>query len=175
MEPIPSWFIGSPVTLTTMKRHLGSPAIYAMVIVAFLVGLAPVFHAVCIAPHGSSSQASAPMTHVMADGTVMTMSTPHSSDAMAMSSPSDTAAASSSTPAVNNNGIDAMDVLGGIMISAGITLLTLVGLRFCRQALVRGQLALLPQPLATLLPSWGQARARPPSQVNLTTLCISRT
>jgi hypothetical protein len=103
------------------------------------------------------------------------MTSSHSAHDMAESSAEDSMTNSIATPAVNILGAEISDVLGGIMISAGITLLTLLGLRFCRQALARGQLILLPQPLATLLPSWGQARARPPSQVNLTALCISRT
>ena len=139
-----------------------------MVIVAFLFGLAPVFHAVCVSAMGDSS---APMTHVMADGTVMDMST----EVAPMITNLDMSVSTSTHATVEPNDIHAANTLGSIMITAGLTLLTFLGLRYCKQALAQGLLLDTPKPFQSKMPDRGQARARPPTQVDLTTLCISRT
>lgn len=166
---IPSWFIGSPVTLWIMKRHSNTPAIFAMVIVAFLFALAPVFHAVCVAAVGHPSTST--MTHVMADGTVMDMSTAVAPVVMNMEM---TAPSASPATISFSNGHEA-NVLGSIMITAGLTLLTFLGLRYCKQALARGQLVGVFASLRHIPSEQGRSRARPPTEVDLTTLCISRT
>jgi hypothetical protein len=151
-----------------MKRNLSSPALFAMVIVAFLFGLAPVFHAVCVSAMGDSS---AQMTHVMADGTVMDMSAEVAPMVMNL----DMSVSASTHATVEPNDSHVANTLGSIMITAGLTLLTFLGLRYCKQALARGLLVDIPQPFRHLTSERGHARARPPTQVDLTTLCISRT
>lgn len=153
----------------TMKRHAGLPAIFAMVTVAFLFGLAPVFHAVCVSALGA---ASAPyMSHIMADGTVMD-TTAEIEPAVTNMDTSGSVVMAAGAPTPN---FDAVHVMGTIMITAGLTLLTFLGLRFCKQALARGFVVAVPEPTQKKLSRLGQARARPPSQVDLNALCISRT
>ena len=166
---IPSWFIGSTVTLRTMKRHTHVPAIFAMVTVAFLFGLAPAFHAVCVSAMSTSS--SAHMSHVMADGTVMEMSAEVPPAVMNMS----TASSEVVVDAGSNPDIASSNFVGSIMITAGLTLLTIFGMRYCKQALARGVVIAITKPKLLKISEVGIARARPPSQVNLTSLCISRT
>ena len=139
-----------------------------MVIVAFLFGLAPVFHGVCVSALGQSSHS---MAHVMADGTVMNMSTDVSAAPMNM----DLTPTDSYVMLIPETGIEDANVLGHIMLTAGLTLLTFLGLRLSKQAMARGRLIDIPQPvhLNSLMES--RALARPPTQVDLNTLCISRT
>lgn len=151
-----------------MKRHTTAPAIFAMVVVAFLFGLAPVFHAVCVSAlsHGSTS-----MTHVMADGTVMNMSAEVPATPMNM----DMATTSAATQSQALSGVDEANILGHIMITAGLTLLTFFGLRFYKHAIARGGGIELPQPAHQASVGISRIRARPPSPVDLNALCISRT
>lgn len=151
-----------------MKRHSSAHAIFAMVVVAFLFGLAPVFHAVCVSALGQSSHS---MTHVMADGTVMNMSTDISAAPMIM----DSASSDSHVMVVSETDIEEANLLGHVMITAGLTLLTFIGLRFCKLAIARGRLIALPRPARLVSTTGSRARARPPTQVDLNTLCISRT
>jgi len=87
----------------------------------------------------------------------------------------DMSVSTSTHATVEPNDIHAANTLGSIMITAGLTLLTFLGLRYCKQALARGLLVDIPQPFRRLTSELGHARARPPTQVDLTTLCISRT
>lgn len=140
-----------------------------MVTVAFLFALAPVFHAVCVSAVGSSSESHT--SHVMADGTVMNMTVQVSPDVMNMgASPSFDV-----EPISPHSANETAHVMGTIMITAGLTLLTFFGLRLCKQMLARGFAAAITKPSLVKLSEVGIARARPPSQVNLNTLCISRT
>lgn len=153
----------------TMKRHAGLPAIFAMVTVAFLFGLAPVFHAVCFSALEASS--TSPMSHIMGDGTVMNMSSDIAPEVMNM----DTSESKTLVAVGTNQNAETANILGTIMITAGLSLLTFLGLRFCKQALARGFVVAVPEPTQKKLSRLGQARARPPSQVDLNALCISRT
>ena len=151
-----------------MKRHSSAPAIFAMVVVAFLFGLAPVFHAFCVSALGQSSHS---MTHVMADGTVMNMTTGTSALPMNM----EMASTDSHVMVVSETGIEEANLLGHVMITAGLTLLTFIGLRFCKKAIARRRLIALSQPARPTSTVETRVRARPPTQVDLTTLCIYRT
>lgn len=139
-----------------------------MVVVAFLFGLAPVFHAVCVSALGQNSHS---MTHVMADGTVMKMSTDISAAPMNM----DLNSTDKHEMLIAETGIEDANVLGHIMLTAGLTLLTFLGLRLCKQAMARGRLIDIPRTVQLNSLMESRALARPPTHVNLTTLCISRT
>lgn len=107
----------------------------------------------------------------MADGTVMNMTVQVSPAVMNMgASPS-----FDFEPISPHSANETAHVMRTIMITAGLTLLTFFGLRLCKQMLARGFAAAITKPSLVKLSEVGIARARPPSQVNLTTLCISRT
>ncbi|MDH6535852.1 hypothetical protein [Aurantimicrobium minutum] len=152
-----------------MKRLSVFPALFAMVTVAFLFGLAPVFHAVCVSAMSPSSTAD--MSHVMADGTVMEMTAEVPPAVMNMSSSGTEVKAD----AISNPDMTASNFVGSIMITAGLTLLTFFGLRYCKQALARGFVFEIPKSMLVKLSEVSLARARPPSHVDLNSLCISRT
>ncbi|MDH6278583.1 hypothetical protein M2118_001574 [Aurantimicrobium minutum] len=152
-----------------MKRHAGLPAIFAMVTVAFLFGLAPVFHAVCFSALEASS--TSPMSHIMGDGTVMNMSSDIAPEVMNM----DTSESKTLVAVGTNQNAETANILGTIMITAGLSLLTFLGLRYYTQVLARRFVIAVPEPIHKKLSRLGQARARPPSQVDLNALCISRT
>ena len=139
-----------------------------MVVVAFLFGLAPVFHAVCVNALGHNFQT---MTHVMADGTVMSMSADMSTAPMNM----DFTSSESHEMLIPETGIEDVNVVGHIMLTAGLTLLTFLALRLCKQAIARGRLIDIPRPMRLNPLMESRALARPPTHVDLTTLCISRT
>ncbi|MDH6423291.1 hypothetical protein [Aurantimicrobium minutum] len=152
-----------------MKRHSVLPAIFAMVTVAFLFALAPAFHAVCVSALSHSSESH--MSHVMADGTVMNMTTEVTTAVMNMDS---------SLPNVPEGlsaitGSDTAHVMGNIMITAGLTLLTFLAFRYCKHVLAREFRVIATQLASAIIPTRGIVRARPPSQVDLNMLCISRT
>ncbi|MEG0028886.1 MAG: hypothetical protein RSA76_00630 [Aurantimicrobium sp.] len=152
-----------------MKRTSVLPAIFAMVTVAFLFALAPVFHAVCVS--AMSPNSTGHMSHVMADGTVMEMSAEVPPAVMNMSSSGSEVV----TAANSNPNMASSNFVGSIMITAGLTLLTIFGLRYCKQALARGFVITVHEPIPIRLSKLTVARARPPSMVDLTSLCISRT
>ena len=152
-----------------MKRTSVLPAIFAMVTVAFLFALAPVFHAVCVS--AMSPNSTGHMSHVMADGTVMEMSAEVPPAVMNMSSSGSEVV----TAANSNPNMASSNFVGIIMITAGLTLLTIFGLRYCKQALARGFVITVHEPIPIRLSELTVARARPPSMVDLTSLCISRT
>ena len=152
-----------------MKRHSVLPAIFAMVTVAFLFALAPAFHAVCVS--ALSRHSDSHMSHVMADGTVMNMTSEVTPAVMNMDESLPNVVAGISA----NMGSDTAHVMGSIMITAGLTLLTFLALRYCKHVLARVFSARSTQLRSAIIHSSGMARARPPSQVDLNTLCISRT
>lgn len=153
----------------SMKRHYYLSAIFAIVTVAFFFGLAPIFHAVCVS--ALSGQTSSQMSHVMADGTVMTMATEVSPDVMNV----DSSPLIADEPFWSNSSPGTAHVMGTIMITAGLAFLTFFGLRYCKQAFSRYFLAAHSKSILAIQFMGGIARARPPSEVDLTSLSISRT
>jgi hypothetical protein len=127
-----------------------------MILVGVLVGLAPLLHAICIAPPAGGVGSS--VSHVMADGTVMNV---------ALKTPAATTAVIDIAPASTLG-----ETLGAIILVAGLTLLTILGVRFCRgrAALVAG---ISWARLRNILPV--PAFAWPPTDVSLLALGISRT
>jgi hypothetical protein len=142
-----------------MSRATRLPAIFALLVVALLVGLAPLFHAICVAPPAPGSL-NAVVTHVMADGTVM---------AIASTEPSTSAAVADTSGAP----LEWMGGLGTILIAAGVAALLILGLRYCRHLLLR--LSGIPPRLAVRRSTAPFTRARARSPVDLDALGISRT
>lgn len=134
-----------------MKRHSGLPAFFAMVTVAFLFALAPVFHAVCVSAMSPSSASHT--SHVMADGTVMNMATQVTPEVMNKSASPSFAI----EPISSFSTTETAHVMGTIMITAGLALLTFFGLRACKQALARGFIVALPKTVLMNQPVDGQA------------------
>ncbi|MDH6424014.1 hypothetical protein M2114_000131 [Aurantimicrobium minutum] len=118
-----------------------------------------------------SPNSTADMSHVMADGTVMEMTAEVPPAVMNMSTSGTVVMAD----AISNPDMTASNFVGSIMITAGLTLLTIFGLRYCKQALARGFVITVHEPIPIRLSELTVARARPPSMVDLTSLCISRT
>lgn len=107
----------------------------------------------------------------MADGTVMVTTAKAPSAVINMSSSGTEVMAD----AISNPDMTASNVVGSIMNTAGLTLLTFFGLRYCKQALARGFVVEIPKPMLVKLSEVSLARARPPNHVDLNSLCISRT
>ena len=107
----------------------------------------------------------------MADGTVMVTTAKAPPAVINMSSSGTEVKAD----AISNPDMTASNVVGSIMITAGLTLLTFFGLRYCKQALARGFVVEIPKSMLVKLSEVSLARARPPSHVDLNSLCISRT
>jgi hypothetical protein len=150
-----------------MKRFSARPTFVVMLTVLFLFGLAPAVHAICIS---SSAPGSPETSHVMADGTVM-HTTDHRTEYVT-STEAGMAVLSVIGEMVDETGLT--NTLGAIMISAGLTLLTFVGIRLCKAILARTSGTSSREPLHEWV--WNpSARARPPSEVDLNLLCISRT
>ena len=161
------------------------PTAVAWVVVALLVAWAPLFHAICIAPAESAAA-----SHIMADGTVMTIAAPvdsaHSGhDGAAGGAPAgaaaggpagaaDSASFSSDALALAGPATDLLDatVVGMIVVFAGFAVLSLaMFVRRCRMLPVRGD---PPRrwPSAVI---GRDSRARHPFDVDLQRLGISRT
>jgi len=153
-----------------MSRATRITTIFALLVVALLVGLAPVFHAICVAPPASGSL-NAVVTHVMADGTVMAIASTEPSTSSAVAAlaqdPSAAVADSSSAP------LEWMGGLGTILIAAGVAAVLILGLRYCRHLLLR--LSTRPPRLAVRASTAPFTRARARSPVDLDALGISRT
>jgi len=155
------------------------PTAVAWVVAAFLVAWAPLFHAICVAPAES-----AVASHIMADGTVMTVAAPadsghsaHSGHDGAAPSAGDADSASFSSDALALAGpatelLDASGVVGVIVVFAGFAVLSLA--MFVRRCRMLPALSDPPRrwPSTTF---WRDIRARHPFDVDLQRLGISRT
>lgn len=154
---------------------MGAPtrtrAIIVWVIAGLLIGFAPVFHAICIAPIAASASSEG-MMHTMADGTVMSnpsLRTDERSMDAAGSTPSDVLAA---TVGPARGVLPSVGDIGMILIVVGLAVLTMIAF-IRRRDLARsfGH----PPPIVAL------GRARPVvadwlrSAVDLDVLGISRT
>jgi hypothetical protein len=152
------------------------PTAVAWVVAALLVAWAPLFHAICVAPAESAAA-----SHIMADGTVMTIAAPvdsaHSGHdgAPATAGAADSASFSSAALALAGPAtelLDASGVVGMIVVFAGFAVLSLaMFVRRCAMLPVRGD---PPRrwPSAVI---GRDIRARHPFDVDLQRLGISRT
>lgn len=131
-----------------------------LVVVGMLVGLAPLLHAICVVPSAQTGESS--VSHVMADGTIMGIATlaPEKTDGVHAAVQS----------AVQADGLGAM--IGGIVLVAGLTILSVLSVRFCRSRAALGESRPPPRLRRILLVP---ALARPPTDIDLLTLGISRT
>jgi hypothetical protein len=149
----------------------------SIVLVAMLVSFAPVYHAVCVAVASEASATATAKTMLMPNGTVMT----HGSDVAeedsgmvsATNVPAETAAGSVMTldrsvwPETSN-------LLGSILLIAGIVVLTVFLVKLWAQAARRIALRSPPEPAGRRpSPPPGLAWHGPPP--DLAVLCISRT
>ncbi|WP_136708966.1 hypothetical protein [Agromyces sp. H66] len=126
-----------------MGLPMRMPTTVAWVVVALMVALAPLFHAICIAPAEAASA-----THVMADGTVMTVSstTDHGDRAAgavdliaATGATAQTAQEPLASAMPATELLDAAGVVVVIVVFAGLGLLWLAVLvRRCRMLPARG-------------------------------------
>lgn len=163
-----------------------TPTAVAWVVAVLMLAWAPLFHAICVAPAESAAA-----THLMADGTVMTIAAASDSGAAGDAGHADhtrstahaghaatadpAATSSSDAPAVagpSSELLDATGAVGMIALFAGFAVLSLVMfIRSCRMPPVRGD---PPR-------RWPNAvigrdiRARHPLDVDLHRLGISRT
>lgn len=150
----------------------------AWVVAALLVAWAPLFHAICIAPAESAAA-----SHIMADGTVMTIAAPvdstHSghdgAPAGAAAGAADAAQVSSEALALAGPAtelLDASGVVGVIVVFAGFAVLSLaIFVRRCRMLPVLSD----PPRRWPSTPFGRDIRARHPFDVDLQRLGISRT
>jgi hypothetical protein len=128
-----------------MGLPMRMPTTVAWVVVALMVALAPLFHAICIAPAETASA-----THVMADGTVMTVASPADHAGQPVEAVESTAAtAATAVTALTSPGmlanampatglLDAAEVVIIVVALSGLAVLSLVGFaRRCRMLLAR--------------------------------------
>jgi hypothetical protein len=165
-----------------MGGRKSASVITAWVITVLLIGFAPLFHAICIAPLVENAPGSA-MVHIMADGTVMgsgsVITDPVSADATG--SPQALAAAGYrdrlseplSTAAVPSSALlPSVGEIGMILIVAGLAVLTvIVFARWRELARSFGR----PPPRVSLTQSRHVVPAWPRIPVDLDALGISRT
>jgi hypothetical protein len=157
------------------SRNRGAVTI-VMILVGTLVGLAPLLHAICIAP--TSGAVGSSISHVMADGIVMAVNeqttvaeTPAAGAAETM--PEIAALGTAVAGVIDLAPTSALGVmLGAIVLVAGLAMLTILGVRFCRSraVLVASSAWVVPR---SILPE--PALARPPTDISLLALGISRT
>jgi hypothetical protein len=170
------------VHAVTMGERKRASAIIGWVIAALLIGFAPLFHAVCIAPLVPNSPDSG-MVHVMADGTVMASGsamTDHVSADAAGSPPGLTVTGSrdglsepTATAAVPSS--DLLPSVGGIgviLIAAGLAALMMIVFARRREPAPSFD---RPPPMVSRAHSRPAVPAWPRMRVDLDALGISRT
>lgn len=167
---------GSCGTMSFMKSRNRGAVTIVMILVGMLVGLAPLLHAICIAPPAGAVGSS--ISHVMADGIVMAVT------AQTTAAETPAAGAAETLPMIAALGTAVAEVvdlapttglgvmLGAIVLVAGLAMLTILGVRFCRSraVLVASIAWVVPR---SILPE--PALARPPTDISLLALGISRT
>lgn len=159
--------------MSFMKSRNGGAVTIVMVLVGMLVGLAPLLHAICITPGADAVGSS--VSHVMADGTVMAMVVEKTAaetvtaEVMPLMAAVGSALAAAADVA-QTTGLSEM--VGAIILVAGLTILTVLSVRFCRS---REALMVSGPGLAVRSILRVPAQARPPTDVSLHALGISRT
>jgi len=156
------------------------PATIAWVVVAFVIAWAPLFHAICIAP-AQSVAAVLSSTHVMADGTVMggaaLSNGPAHSGHGSSSEPQDAPSveglpsAALATVGPSSEFLDPADLIGAVVIVAGLAMLTLVF--GCARRLLPSRSD--PPRRLTVRPTWRDILSARWADVDLDALGISRT
>lgn len=157
-------------------------AVTVWVIAALLIGFAPLFHAICIAPIAASASSEG-MMHTMADGTVMSSASlmideqstdaaraPHA--AAATITPDGFPDLSSTVITPTSGVLPSVGDLGMILVVVGLAVLTMIVFVRWRE-LARSFRH--PPPVAALARARPVAAAWPRSAVDLDALGISRT
>lgn len=111
-----------------MRRHTFKKRLLALVLGALFVGLAPLLHALCVAPVAAATS----MVHIMADGSSMVMGDVTSQSGTASGNAIASAIAiASASPSPSPTVVPS--TLGSIIVAVGLAVLTFFGLRRCAQ------------------------------------------
>jgi hypothetical protein len=156
-----------------MRRHPIKSRLLALILGALFFGLAPVVHALCVAPVSSAT----PMIHVMADGSTMVMA----AQSTATTAATETAHSVAQSALAEANGpastfmIQAQPLvtLGSTLVAIGLTILTFFGLRLFARA--RARYDAQSRPARPRRDRWPERIVHQPYAVSLHFLGISRT
>jgi hypothetical protein len=156
-----------------MRRHPIKSRLLALVLGALFFGLAPVVHALCVAPASSAT----PMIHVMADGSTMVMA----AQSAATTAATEIVQSVARSPLAESNEFASTfmtetqpsGTFGSILVAVGLAILTFFGPRLIARARERYDAQSRPAPPRQY--RWSERIGHQPYAVSLHSLGISRT